>query len=82
MLYCSLTWLLYKGDYFNALTCRHLHADVIEWLWFLATHHEVLFQFIHGDKDLFLRAFQLSNKEAAFQQDPFLPRLALAKLVS
>ena len=47
---------------------RNLHADVLEWIWFLNAHNDVIYKLMHGDKDTFRLAFELAGKGDAFIQ--------------
>lgn len=47
---------------------RNAHADVLEWLWFLNSHPEVMYKVMHGDKDTFRLAFHLAGKASDFWQ--------------
>jgi hypothetical protein len=48
--------------------CRNLHADVLEWLWFLNSHAETIYKLMYGDKDTFSLAFHLAGKNVSYQQ--------------
>ncbi|KAK9839306.1 hypothetical protein WJX81_006877 [Elliptochloris bilobata] len=56
---------------------RNWHADVLEWLWFLNSHPDVVYKNMYGDKDTFRLAFHLAGKPSAFWQVPTPPRSAL-----
>jgi hypothetical protein len=56
------------------------HADVLEWVWFLNSHAELLYQHMLGDKDLFEVAFMLANKHEEFNRIPFSPGVPLSPL--
>ena len=50
------------------VACRNLHADVLEWLWFVNSHPEVIYKLMYGDKDTFRLAFALAGKSNFFEQ--------------
>jgi hypothetical protein len=41
---------------------------VLEWLWYLNSHPEVVYKSMHGDKDSFRLAFALAGKAANYTQ--------------
>lgn len=45
-----------------------MHADVLEWLWFLNSHAESIYKLMYGDKDTFSLAFSLANKKEFYHQ--------------
>ena len=47
---------------------RNLHADALEWLWFVNSHSEVIYKLMYGDKDTFRLAFALAGKSGYFEQ--------------
>ena len=47
---------------------RNMHADVLEWLWFVNSHAEVVYRLMYGDKDTFRLAFALAGKSDYFEQ--------------
>ncbi|GAB4813724.1 hypothetical protein N2152v2_000770 [Parachlorella kessleri] len=47
-----------------------VHADMLEWLWFLNTHDEVTYRLGHGDCDTFRAAFDLAGKRESYYQSP------------
>ena len=49
-------------------------------MWLLNSHHDIMYRYALGDKDLYRQAFVLAEKEAAFQQLPLPPRITLASL--
>ena len=57
--------------------CRLWHADVLEWVWFLNAHPEVMYRSMYGDKDTFRLAFHLAGKPEAFAQVAMPPRAVL-----
>ena len=56
---------------------RLWHADVLEWVWFLNSHPEVMYRSMYGDKDTFRLAFHLAGKPEAFAQVAMPPRAVL-----
>ena len=50
------------------MACRNLHADALEWLWFVNSHSEVIYKLMYGDKDTFRLAFALAGKSNFFEQ--------------
>ena len=61
-------------------TCRVRYADVIEWVWFLNSHAELLYRHMLGDKDLFEVAFMLAGRHADFTRIPYSPGVPLTLL--
>ena len=57
--------------------CRKQHADVVEWMWLLNSHHDIMYKYALGDKDLYRLSFVLADKEQDFQQLAFAPRITL-----
>ncbi|KAI8468862.1 MAG: mannosyltransferase putative-domain-containing protein [Monoraphidium minutum] len=53
---------------------RSRHADVIEWIWFLNSHKDVIYKLMNGDKDTYRLAFLLAGKSRDFYSVPELPR--------
>jgi len=51
---------------------RNLHADVLEWLWFVNSHSEVIYKLMYGDKDTFRLAFALAGKSDYYEQVPYI----------
>ena len=47
---------------------RNMHADALEWLWFVNSHAEVVYKLMYGDKDTFRLAFALAGKSDYFEQ--------------
>jgi hypothetical protein len=47
---------------------RSAHADVLEWLWLLNTHRELVYECVVGDKDTYRMAFELAGKEQHYVQ--------------
>lgn len=47
---------------------RNMHADALEWLWFVNSHAEVVYKLMYGDKDTFRLAFALAGKPDYFEQ--------------
>lgn len=45
-----------------------MHADVLEWLWFLNSHAETIYKLMYGDKDTFSLAFHLAGKGDQYHQ--------------
>ena len=45
-----------------------MHADALEWLWFVNSHAEVVYRLMYGDKDTFRLAFALAGKSDYFEQ--------------
>ena len=45
-----------------------MHADALEWLWFVNSHAEVVYKLMYGDKDTFRLAFALAGKSDYFEQ--------------
>lgn len=64
----------------HTLDCRVRHADVLEWVWFLNAHAELLYKHMLGDKDTFEIAFVLAGKEALYNRNPLGPGLPLSRL--
>ena len=52
----------------QVLLDRARHADVLEYLWFLNSHREVVYSHMHGDKDTYKLAFFLAGKLGDFYQ--------------
>lgn len=52
---------------------RNMHADALEWLWFVNSHSEVIYKLMYGDKDTFRLAFTLAGKSGYFEQVGGLP---------
>lgn len=48
--------------------CRVRYKDVLEWLWYLNSHPEVVYKSMHGDKDSFRLAFTLAGKAVNYTQ--------------
>ncbi len=63
-----------------ASICRQRHWDVMEWLFFLNSHAELLYQHMLGDKDTFEIAFMLAGKHSQFHRVPISPGVPLSKL--
>uniref|UniRef100_A0A7S0R6P1 Uncharacterized protein n=1 Tax=Chlamydomonas leiostraca TaxID=1034604 RepID=A0A7S0R6P1_9CHLO len=61
----------------QVLLDRGAHADVLEWLWYMNSHHADWKAELHGDKDTFEIAFMLANKTAEFAQVKVHARQAL-----
>lgn len=51
---------------------RNLHADALEWLWFVNSHSEVIYKLMYGDKDTFRLAFALAGKSDFYEQVPHI----------
>ena len=51
---------------------RNLHADALEWLWFVNSHSEVIYKLMYGDKDTFRLAFALAGKSDYYEQVPYI----------
>ena len=49
---------------------RNLHADALEWLWFVNSYSEVIYKLMYGDKDTFRLAFALAGKSDFYEQVP------------
>jgi len=64
----------------QVLLDRRRHADVLEWLWFLNSNADVVYKFLHGDKDTFYIAFHLAGKLGSFYQVAIAPREAVNDL--
>jgi hypothetical protein len=47
---------------------RSAHADVLEWLWLLNSHREVVYECVVGDKDTHRMAFELAGKAQHYIQ--------------
>ncbi|KAF6260025.1 mannosyltransferase putative-domain-containing protein [Scenedesmus sp. NREL 46B-D3] len=47
---------------------RSAHADVLEWLWLLNSHRELVYECVVGDKDTYRMAFDLAGKEQHYVQ--------------
>ncbi|WIA39986.1 hypothetical protein OEZ86_013414 [Tetradesmus obliquus] len=47
---------------------RSAHADVLEWLWLLNSHRELVYECVVGDKDTFRMAFALAGKQQHYIQ--------------
>lgn len=47
---------------------RVRHADVLELMWMLNSHHDVLYGLMYGDKDTFKIAYFLANKSQEYNQ--------------
>eukprot|EP00878_Enallax_costatus_P044577 GHUV01053248.1.p1 GENE.GHUV01053248.1~~GHUV01053248.1.p1 ORF type:complete len:225 (+),score=48.90 GHUV01053248.1:200-874(+) len=47
---------------------RLKHADVLEYIWLLNSHHEWVYKHMHGDKDTYLLAFSMAGKLKQFKQ--------------
>jgi hypothetical protein len=47
---------------------RSAHADVLEWLWLLNSHHEVVYECVVGDKDTYRMAFEMAGKAQHYVQ--------------
>ena len=45
-----------------------MYAQVLEWLWLLNSHREVMYKKMHGDKDTYKLAFFLAGKLDQFEQ--------------
>jgi hypothetical protein len=58
---------------------REQHADVLQWVWFLNTHHDLIWKCVWGDKDTYRMAFQLAAKAEQYQQLRLHPYQALYK---
>ncbi|WIA38847.1 hypothetical protein OEZ86_002124 [Tetradesmus obliquus] len=56
---------------------RMRHAEVLEYLWLLNSHHEWVYKHMHGDKDTFLLAFAMAGRLRDFKQVPCFVRDAL-----
>ncbi|KAF6257991.1 mannosyltransferase putative-domain-containing protein [Scenedesmus sp. NREL 46B-D3] len=56
---------------------RLRHAEVLEYLWLLNSHHEWVYKHMHGDKDTFLLAFAMAGRLGDFKQVPCFVRDAL-----
>eukprot|EP00882_Tetradesmus_deserticola_P019792 GHRQ01021331.1.p1 GENE.GHRQ01021331.1~~GHRQ01021331.1.p1 ORF type:complete len:527 (+),score=195.23 GHRQ01021331.1:138-1583(+) len=59
------------------LVDRLRHAEVLEYLWLLNSHHEWVYKHMHGDKDTFLLAFAMAGRLGDFKQVPCLVRDAM-----
>ena len=57
-----------------------MHADVLEWVWFLNSHAQLLYKHMLGDKDTFEIAFKLADKEAFYSRVKHGPGLPLSKV--
>ena len=62
------------------MSCRKRHADVLEWLFFLNSHAELLYKHMLGDKDTFEIAFMLAGKHSQFHRVPISPGVPLSKM--
>jgi hypothetical protein len=47
---------------------RSAHADVLEWLWLLNSHRELVYECVVGDKDTYRMAFELAGKDQQYTQ--------------
>ncbi|CAK0786177.1 hypothetical protein CVIRNUC_009390 [Coccomyxa viridis] len=56
---------------------RNMHADALEWLWFVNSHAEVVYRLMYGDKDTFRLAFALAGKSDYFEQVSLPPSCPL-----
>lgn len=64
----------------SELACRRRHWDVLEWLWFLNSHAELLYKYMLGDKDTFEIAFMLAGKHQQFHRVPISPGVPLTAM--
>ena len=53
---------------------------MLEWLWFLNSHAELLYKHMLGDKDTFEMAFLLAGKQRLYNRVPHGPGLPLSQL--
>ena len=58
---------------------RERHADVLQWVWFLNTHSDLIWKCVWGDKDTYRMAFQLAAKPQQYHQLRLHPYQALYK---
>lgn len=77
-------WNLTKGwqcaESGQVLIDKKRHADVLEWLFFLNSHAELLYKHMLGDKDTFEIAFMLAGKHSQFHRVPISPGVPLSKM--
>lgn len=66
----------------QVLIDRLRHVDVLEWLWWLNSHHKVTYRNMNGDKDTYRLAFALANKLSEYQQVKVPARDALSVVKS
>lgn len=55
---------------------------MLEWLWFLNSHAQLLYAHMLGDKDTFEIAFMLASKHEQFFRIPYSPGVPLTALQS
>ena len=53
---------------------------MLEWLWYLNSHAELLYQHMLGDKDTFEMAFMLAGKHTDFHRVRISPGVPLTRL--
>lgn len=53
-------------------------ADVLEHLWRITTHSDVIYNILWGDKDTYMLAFAAAGKAASYAQMPIPPAAALS----
>uniref|UniRef100_A0A383W675 Nucleotide-diphospho-sugar transferase domain-containing protein n=1 Tax=Tetradesmus obliquus TaxID=3088 RepID=A0A383W675_TETOB len=62
----------------HVLLDRVRHADVLEHLWWITTHSDVIYNILWGDKDTYMLAFAAAGKAASYAQMPIPPAAALS----
>jgi hypothetical protein len=73
LLNLSVPWEVNPKGFLSAesgqmLVDRSAHADVLEWLWLLNSHREVVYECVVGDKDTYRMAFELAGKRQHYIQ--------------
>ncbi|KAF6252396.1 mannosyltransferase putative-domain-containing protein [Scenedesmus sp. NREL 46B-D3] len=63
----------------HVLVDRVMHADVLEYLWWITTHSEVIYNILWGDKDTYMLAFAAAGKASQYAQMPIPPAATLRK---